>query len=227
MIRLFSNLILLLAFCHTALAVESTVIIKGTFSYNGLHAADVTEKLILSSDKQHYTIDRQTKAVGLAKLLYGDVISHSTGLLHPEHGLMTTLYFQKRNGKEQQATYDIKTKQLALSKGDSQKTATVKGFLYDYLTSAFQSYVLQKPISGEIEVTNGWRYKAYDFTVGAEETIETEMGAIKAIPISRKSKRGKRTIWVAPSLKYLVVRSYIDDKGHIFETFIQSIEITK
>lgn len=222
MIRLFF-ISILLALCNTTFARE--IVIQSEFFYNNLHAADVTETLRLS--KKQYSINSTAKAVGLAKLLYGDIVRQSEGIIDAKHGLMTTLYFENKKGKEQRAEYDIQSKQLRLKKQDNTKEITVEGQLYDYLTSIYQSHIMQKPSAGTLAITNGWRYKSYDFLIGKEETIETGLGAIKAIPITRESERGKRTVWVAPSQQFLVVRSYINDKGHVFETIVNSIVITE
>ena len=66
--------------------------------YGGTKIADTTHTFTLTADKKGYRIQSHAAAVGLAKLLYGDVRSESSGIVS-NNSLVMTLYTEKRDKK--------------------------------------------------------------------------------------------------------------------------------
>lgn len=192
------------------------------FYYGDIKIADVTESLRFVGDE--YELNSMATAVGLAKVLHGDVISASRGKVDEQNGLLMTMYSAQRGRSAPKAavlTGDI----LRLKRGEETREEIVSAPVFDYLSAVYRSYILGAPTGGTLWLTNGWRLREYIYTVEEEEIIETGMGEMRAVPLSRTSERGERKIWLAPELNYLPVRLYIDDKGHIFQTIINRADL--
>ncbi len=188
------------------------------FSINGVKAAQVADTLTIN-DNGEYRIDRTASAVGLAKILHGDVFNSSAGRVSGEDGLQMSVYHQKRGSHPpQSAAFDGKI--LQLMRGEENKTATITAPLYDYLTIIYSHYAAGRILTGNIRQTDGWRIRDYVYETGAAETLTTSLGELTAIPVSYRSSRGPRIFWLAPDMGFLPVRSIVEDKGITFETTI-------
>ena len=93
-IRWAAFLVTLLA-CAPAFAKNEPVTLFFDLSYNGFKIAEVTETFTPLEDGG-YIIKSHAVAVGLAKLLHGDVVRESRGRLNDESGLQTNYYREKR-----------------------------------------------------------------------------------------------------------------------------------
>lgn len=206
---------------------ESGAIIKGNktgalsltvyydFSYNGIKVANVADTLTINDDGE-YRINRTAAAVGLAKLLHGDVINSSAGRV-AARGLQMSVYHQQRGSRPpQSAMFDGET--LQLMRGDESRTEQETAPLYDYLTIIYSHYVAGEILTGTIRQTDGWRIREYEYETSAEETITTPFGELTTVPVSYKSNRGPRKFWLSPKMGFLPVRSVVEDKGQTFET---------
>ena len=218
----------MLFFCcllFSAGAAAQEVTLQLEFFYGGTKVADVTDVLRVSESADGgavYEIDSDARAVGLAKLLHGDTVRRSRGRVDAEYGLLMTMYYDKRGTrKEQQAR--LTEGRLFLQRGDEKREEAVQEPVFDYLTLLYRSYFLGAPIGGEVLFTNGWRLRNYDYREQGMETVATGMGEMEAVLLVRSSDRGDRKIWLAPSLGYLPVRAYVNDKGHEFTTVMQSV----
>lgn len=192
------------------------------FYYGEVKAADVTEVLTFSEDGSAYELSSDAIAVGLARLLYGDSSSHSSGVVDATHGLLMTRYQQTRGSRApQQAVLEGGT--LHLQRGEETREEAVTPPLFDHLSAVYRSYLLGRAAAGRIQYTNGWRLTEYEYVHGGSEVVETGMGEMEAVLLTRESARGVRKIWLAPQLDYLPVRLYVDDKGHEFTTIVQQV----
>ena len=191
------------------------------FYYGGVHIADTTDVLTFSSDGA-YHIKSHATAIGLAKVLHGDVIIESNGVVDDDIGLRMTAYYEQRGRrKEQRAALATDGSLLRLQRGDETREEEATGAVFDYLTSVYRSYVKGAAVGGALMVTNGWRLREYEYEVVGEEKVQTGMGEVDAVLLRRESDRGERKVWLAPNLDYLPVRWYVDDKGHEFETIVR------
>ena len=193
-------------------------------SYNGFKIAEVTETFTPLEDGG-YIIKSHAVAVGLAKLLHGDVVRESRGRLNDESGLQTNYYREKRGSYVlQKAVFDEATGEWRLFKDKRGKKETrvekPASPIYDYLNAAYRGYTENRLFGGKITMTNGWRLKTYDYQIGETEKMTTVRGTLSVVPIIRESPRGKRIFWLAAEMDYLPIKSYVDDKGHVFETVL-------
>ena len=194
------------------------------FFYNGVKAADVREVFSTDADGG-YEIVSHAEATGLAKIFYGDIFRKSTGKIDRLDGLRMLQYEEKRGARDRTfAKVDAQSGVLHLQKGGEMRTEKLPDApLADYLAALYRARILGGVPDGESAITNGWRIKIYEYEEGAPEIVKTTEGEVRAIPLIRESPRGRRVFWIAPSLDYLPVRSYINDKGHVFETVITKI----
>ena len=202
------------------------VTLSFVFSYNGIKAAEVRDVFMPTADGG-YQIDSYAKAIGLAKILYGDIVRKSEGQL-VDGSLQMRRYWQQRGNKAaRQADYDAAPRQLHLQKGDEKRAENVDDDLplLDYLTALYRPYAAGQVTAGKFAITDGWRLREYEYVVGALETITTPAGEFEAVSLRRDSPRGARIFWVAPQLHYLPVKIYIDDKGHVFETVLSAVVV--
>lgn len=214
------------ALLSAAAVADEVAVLKMDFYYGGTKIADTTETLTFADGA--YEIKSHAAAVGLAKLLHGDVTLESRGVLDDEQGLRMTAYYQKRGRRsEQRARLSAAGDVLQLQRGDEAREEAVTLPVFDYLTAVYRSFAVGKPVGGTLAVTNGWRLRDYVYTVEGEETVETGMGDMKAVLLSRTSERGARKVWLAPALDYLPVRLYVNDKGHEFETIAQDVSLQR
>ena len=215
------------AFAADAVETPKAVTLRMDFYYGGIHIADTTDVLTFSDDGAYY-IKSHAAAIGLAKVLHGDVIIESSGLVNASIGLRMTAYYQKRGPrKEQRAALAVDDNVLYLQRGDEKRDVEMAAPVLDYLTSVYRSYVRGKVQGGTLTVTNGWRVREYVYEVVGEEKVQTGMGELNTVLLRRESNRGERKVWLAPDLHYLPVRWYVDDKGHVFETVAREVVVAE
>lgn len=206
----------------TALAQGVTLSLE--FYYGETKVADVTEVLTLAPDGKSYELTSHAAAVGLAKLLHGDSSSSSRGRVDETHGLLMSVYQAARGNRPPQRA-ERQEGRLLLQRGDERREVAVSADtpVFDHLTAIYRSHILGRPVAGVFQHTNGWRFKEYDYQIVGTETVDTGMGEMEAVLMTRESARGERKIWLAPALDYLPVRVYVNDKGHEFTTILKGV----
>ena len=197
------------------------------FLYNGTKVGDVTETFVVD-ESGGYVLESHAAATGLAAILYGDVFRRSSGHLDAEFGFVPERYEEKRGRRPRQAAeFDRSRSALVLSRGeDESREEKLQGVVYDYLNALYLSHVMGRPTAGTLSVTNGWRLQSYGYENAGEETLQTPLGDLETIRISRTDGK-TRIFWLAKELDYLPVRIYVDDKGHIFESALVGAETRK
>lgn len=93
---------------------------------------------------------------------------------------------------------------------------------------ALMAHLAQSQSDISFPVADGGRLKTYDFKIVGQESINTSLGLINTIKISR-NKRGRKDrqamLWLSPELGYLPVRIEKADKDDEIATLnIQSLE---
>jgi hypothetical protein len=93
---------------------------------------------------------------------------------------------------------------------------------------ALRAHLSQSETDVSVPVADGGKLKTYDFKVIGHETIETPLGELNTLKVSR-NKRGRKDkeaiMWLSPDLGYLLVKMEKADKDDEIVTLkIQELE---
>ena len=160
-----------------------------------------------------YKLDSLSETVGLARLTrFGPRIYHSAGVIN-ERGLQPWSFTSKVvvSGKadDSAAQFDWDKNTLQFGRAADQKNTPLPAGAQDLLSFMYQLSLAPPPRGRvQIPVTTGVRFENYELDVLDEETIETPLGNIRALPVKQVRRAGSETIevWLAVEYQYLPVR---------------------
>lgn len=150
---------------------------------------------------------------GSRRLVYlsrGRLTAHG---LQPESFLMS----RTRRGRteEARARLDRDTKTITFGRTGAEQSAALAENTQDIVSFMYQ-LALAPPVPGRVAlpITNGYRYETHQIDVLAEETIDTPLGPLRALPIRQVRKPGTESIaiWLAVEYRYLPVRLRFFDR---------------
>ena len=192
----------------------------------GLASGEQT--LVWVNDGEHYTLTSVVGATGLTGVFYrGRFVQTSRGLITPR-GLQPEEFWDQRGDRHSSARFDAAQGQITLlpEKGAPRHFA-YRGAVQDALSLFFQFALTAPPPAGQqtYRVFNGKKLRDYAYEVRGEETLETELGALRTLHIARVADSdGLFEAWLAIDRHYLPVRVLrSDDKGREMELRVQSI----
>jgi Protein of unknown function (DUF3108) len=160
-----------------------------------------------------YTLDSLSETVGLARLTrFGPRVYRSSGMVG-EHGLQPQSFTSKveLRGKteEADARFDWGNNAIQFGTAGEKKNAALPAGSQDLLSFMYQ-FSLAPPPRGRLQMalTNGSRFESYDIDVFDEESIETPLGTLRALPVKQVRRQGRESveIWLAAEYRYLPVR---------------------
>ena len=160
-----------------------------------------------------YKLASASTTVGLARLTrFGPRVYESSGQV-TARGLspqtFTSRVVVSDKSDDSTAHFDWEKQIIAFGASANQKRAALPQGSQDLLSFMFQ-LSLSPPARGrlQIPVTNGSRLDTYELDVFDEETIETPLGAIRALPVKQVRTPGRESIevWLAADYRYLPVR---------------------
>jgi hypothetical protein len=192
----------------------------------GLAAGEQT--LVWVNEGEHYTLTSVASASGLAGVFYrGRFVQTSRGRITPS-GLQPEAFWDQRGDKHSSARFDAAAGRLTLhpAKGAPRHFA-YEGEVQDALSLFFQLALTAPPSDGTLgyQVFNGKKLRDYAYEVRGEETLDTALGALRTLHLSRVADRdGRFEAWLAIDRHYLPVRVLrSDDKGGEMELRVLSI----
>ncbi|MEQ1773497.1 MAG: DUF3108 domain-containing protein [Burkholderiales bacterium] len=160
-----------------------------------------------------YKLESTSGTSGLASVFRNEQrVFRSTGRM-TENGLQPESFVSSRSRRgqtdESVARFDWDKNSITLGRGEAQRSAALPAGSQDILSFMYQ-LSLAPPLPGrlQIAITNGSRFENYALDVLAEETLETPMGAIRALPVKQVRREGAESmeIWLAADYRYLPVR---------------------
>lgn len=178
---------------------------------NKLEVARTVQSWQTSADT--YRLESVSGTSGLASVFRSEQrIFRSTGRM-TEHGLRPEHFVSSRirssRTDESAARFDWDKNSITLGTGLAQRSAALPAGSQDLLSFMYQ-LALAPPPPGrlQIAITNGSRFENYALDVLAEETLETPMGKIRALPVKQHRREGGESmeIWLAADYRYLPVR---------------------
>ncbi|MDO9467709.1 MAG: DUF3108 domain-containing protein [Thiobacillus sp.] len=186
------------------------------------------QALVWINEGESYTLTSVAGATGLAGMFYrGRFVQTSRGRLTPR-GLVPEEFWDQRGDKRSSARFDSANDTLTLTpvKGAPRHFA-YQGDVQDALSLFFQFALTAPPPAGPLSYTvfNGKKLRDYRYEVRGEETLETELGALRTLHLARTADGdGYFEIWLAIDRHYLPVRVLrSDDKGNEMELVLLSI----
>ncbi|MBU1264667.1 MAG: DUF3108 domain-containing protein [Gammaproteobacteria bacterium] len=186
------------------------------------------QALVWINEGENYTLTSVAGATGLAGMFYrGRFVQTSRGRITPR-GLVPEEFWDQRGDKRSSARFDSANDTLTLTpvKGAPRHFA-YQGDVQDALSLFFQFALTAPPPTGPLSYTvfNGKKLRDYRYEVRGEETLETELGALRTLHLARTADGdGQFEIWLAIDRHYLPVRVLrSDDKGNEMELVLLSI----
>ena len=187
-------------------------------------------------DGSEYRLASASETTGLADLFRSQQRDYvSRGVLTAD-GLRPEIFVMSRSRgrglEESRAEFDWNGGTITFgSFRDTRREALPRGSV-DILSLAYQ-LALDPPQPGRLRlpVTNGNKLETYDFDVLPEESIETPLGVLRALPIKQLRKAGEESIevWLAMEYRYLPVRvRFIGRDGHAGgEQIVRQIKLSE
>jgi hypothetical protein len=192
----------------------------------GLAAGEQT--LLWVNEGDGYTVTSVAAATGLTGLFYrGRFVQTSRGRLTPR-GLVPEEFWDQRGDRRSSARFDAAHDTLTFTpaKGAPRHFA-YQGEVQDALSLFFQLALTAPPLDGPLTYTvfNGKKLRDYTYEVRGEDTLDTALGAVRALHLVRVADGdGRFEVWLAVDRHYLPVRVLkSDDKGSEMELVLRSI----
>jgi hypothetical protein len=147
-------------------------------------------------------------------------------------------YKRKVFGKKKnyRVEFDQQNKQFLENNNGDKKTLPINVDMYDEL-SYQESLRCALKNSSEIKEDDAFEYvvrtkgknKNYQFIISGEEKIDTKLGTVNAVKVSRvrssKNEDEKSHIWFSKDHDFLLVKFFQQDKDDTFNLEIQKLEI--
>ena len=160
-----------------------------------------------------YKLDSESQTVGLARLTrFGPRIYHSSGMV-TERGLLPRTFTSKVvvSGKsdDSAAQFDWDKSTLQFGRAADQKNTALPAGAQDLLSFMYQLSLAPPPRGRlQIPVTTGVYFENYELEVFDEETIETPLGNVRALPVKQVRRAGSESleVWLAADYHFLPVR---------------------
>lgn len=185
------------------------------------------ESYVLASDAETGGLLELIRPQRLRYLSRGKITAQG---LRPEAFLMS----RTRRGQNEtaEARFDWSGGNLTYGHTRSRKSAALPAGAQDFLSFVYQ-FVLAPPAPGRyrVPITTGTRFQVYDIEVSAEQSIETPIGTVRALPVKQLARAGEESveIWLAAEYRYLPVRiRYYDREGNYAgEQMVNEIRVSE
>jgi hypothetical protein len=171
---------------------------------------------------EHYLLATEAQTTGPVDLFRPQRLrSLSKGRI-TRQGLKPASFLTSRTRRGQtetaQASFNWEAGRLNYGSARSPATAALPAGTQDLMSFIYQlAMAPPAPGSYRLPITTGTRFETYDIDVLAEESIETPLGVVRALPVRQQRRAGAESIeiWLAAEYRYLPVRiRYFDREGN-------------
>ena len=168
-------------------------------------------------DHDHYRFTSRSETGGLVWLFSRQHLAYeSEGEITP-YGLRPVHFTveRRRFGATEQATANFDWNAMAVTLDTPPRTVALPANAQDIVSFMYQlGLIALQPGHLELPVTNGWKLEHYQIEIGAEETIDTPLGKLKAIPVRQIPQPGKESVelWLATEYRMLPAKIRIFDR---------------
>ena len=170
-----------------------------------------------------YTLETEGEVTGLASLFVRGKLTQTSQGKIGALGLMPESYETRHlTGKQENLKFDYDNNQIESTRIDNKhgKRTQVLPLLtgaQDPLSAIYQlAMVAQDDKDGLIVAAGAKRVKGYAYRVLGSEKLETSLGAVTALHVTRTGEGGNRDmhLWLSSTHHYLPIKiSYVDDDG--------------
>lgn len=167
-------------------------------------------------DDKSYTLRVGMNTTGLASIFKAYESEHRSSGTLTAQGLRPNEFSETKNtskGKESlEAKFSWEEKVLSFSNGNSmplpEQAQDVVSFLYQLSQLSLGNGAISMYIS------NGKKLERYEFTVGAEEMIQTHLGRLRTLPLHKVHAQGEEglDIWLGLEYRLLPVKLRMFDR---------------
>jgi hypothetical protein len=198
---------------------------KGRITYNLVYGRDrfPVGRTVQTweMDSTRYRLASRSETTGIVDLIRSQHRTFlSRGSLTPR-GLRPETFLMSRNRgrgpEEARAKFDWDAANITLEGSAPPRNESLPPNTQDLLSLMYQ-LSLDPPAPGRFRqtVTNGARIETYELDALPEETIQTPLGALRALPVKQVRKAGEESLelWLATEYRYLPVRiRFFDREG--------------
>ena len=216
---------------QVALAAESTAAIarslprRGRIAYTLFYGEDRSPvgKVVQTWEVAggEYRILSEAETAGIVELFRPQRLRYLSRGRVTRDGLRPESFVMSRTRRgqteEAQARFDWDGGVLAYGHAREPRSAPLPAGAQDFMSFIYQ-FVVAPPVPGRhrVPITTGSRYQVYEIEVAPEETIETPLGVVRALPVKQIAQPGTESveIWLAAEYLYLPVRvRHFDREG--------------
>ena len=229
-----------------ALAVESTTAIafnlprRGRITYT-LFYGEVRSpvgRVVQSWEAENgvYRITSDAETSGIVELFRPQRLRYLSQGRITREGLQPESFLMSRTRRGQteaaQARFDWSAGSLDYGLAREPQQAPLPAGTQDLMSLIYQHAVMP-PVPGRfrVPVTTGSRFDIYEIEVTAEESIETPIGTLRALPVKQLPKPGMESIqiWLAMEYRYLpvLIRHYDREGRFSGEQVVSEIRISE
>ncbi len=204
------------------------------YGNNRLSVGKVVQSWEVEADA--YKLASEAETSGIVDLFRPQRMRYiSQGRIVPQ-GLRPDSFLVSRTRRGQneasQARFDWNAGQLIYGTARDQKHVALPQGAQDLMSLMYQ-FSLTPPAPGRhrFPITTGSRYDVYDIEVAVEESIETPIGTLKALPVKQIAPAGSESVefWLASEYRYLPVKiRHYDREGNFSgEQVVTEIRISE
>lgn len=224
--------LLLLSLSHTVFALEipdfkANYLVK----LNGIQAGEL-KRTLTSFDNGLRQFTSVSQAKGVFSFFKPDIVEESTQWRLVKQKVQPQNYLYERSGgkKDKTLSIDFNWQKLTAEIDDKQHPWQLKiepntQDKLIYQISLMRDLALAKK-EFSYRIADGGKLKTYKIIVLGEEEIETPLGKIKTIKLTRerdKPKDRQTTLWCAPALSYLPVKLEHEEDGTVFTALLRRL----
>jgi Protein of unknown function (DUF3108) len=160
-----------------------------------------------------YRIGSVSETTGLAAVLRSERRTYLSEGTITRTGLQPKAFLMSRSRRGEtevaRARFDWDAAHITWGTTDEKREASLPAGSQDFLSLMYQ-FSLSPPMGGRITVptTTGTKFETYELDVLPEETIDTPLGTLRALPLKQVRKPGAETIevWLAADYRNLPVK---------------------
>ena len=190
---------------------------KGRITYNLVYGRDrfPVGRTVQTweMDGGRYQLASRSETTGIVDFLRSQQRSYSSSGVLTRDGLKPEAFQMSRNrgrgAEEASARFDWGEATVTLGRTAQTRRENLPSRSQDLLSFMYQ-LSLDPPPPGRLRqvVTNGSRIEVYELEVLREETIDTPLGMLRALPVKQVRKANEESIelWLAVDYSYLPVR---------------------